>query len=218
MLLGPRPHTEMATRAVLQAFERYQKERVAFVSAIAEMAKSPQVRCGRGQGGQVKPVVNTDMYSGGTQRRRQYTESILVHAQNIEALQQAGAMALLRPLLLDNVPRCASARHSAACCHAACRIAHAPRHAAAAQSCCTTHTACLRAHSIQQSAAMALGRLANYSDELAAAIVQNEILPQLVRAHACMRLHGAAHQARAIRSSQFAQRVPCACCQPLVWW
>lgn len=25
--------------------------------------------------------------------------------QNIEALQQAGVMALLRPLLLDNVPR-----------------------------------------------------------------------------------------------------------------
>lgn len=33
----------MATRAVLQTFERYQKERVAFVSAVAEMAKSPQV-------------------------------------------------------------------------------------------------------------------------------------------------------------------------------
>lgn len=27
------------------------------------------------------------------------------YSQNIEALQQAGAMALLRPLLLDNVPR-----------------------------------------------------------------------------------------------------------------
>lgn len=34
----------MATRAVLQCFERYQKERVAFVSSIAEMAKSPQVK------------------------------------------------------------------------------------------------------------------------------------------------------------------------------
>jgi hypothetical protein len=34
----------MATRAVLQAFERYQKERVSFVSTVAEMAKSPQVR------------------------------------------------------------------------------------------------------------------------------------------------------------------------------
>lgn len=89
----------MATRAVLQSFERYQKERVAFVTSVAEMAKNPQ---------------------------------------NIEALQQAGVMALLRPLLLDNVP------------------------------------------SIQQSAAMALGRLANYSDDLAEAVVQNEILPQLV--------------------------------------
>jgi hypothetical protein len=29
---------------------------------------------------------------------------------------------------------------------------------------------------------MALGRLANYSDDLAEAVVQNEILPQLVRA------------------------------------
>ena len=47
-------------------------------------------------------------------------------------------MALLRPLLLDNVP------------------------------------------SIQQSAALALGSLANYSDELAEAVVSNEILPQLV--------------------------------------
>ena len=46
-----------------------------------------------------------------------------------------GVMALLRPLLLDNVP------------------------------------------SIQQSAALALGRLANYSDELAEAVVSNEILP-----------------------------------------
>ncbi len=45
-----------------------------------------------------------------------------------------GVMALLRPLLLDNVP------------------------------------------SIQQSAALALGRLASYSDELAEAVVNNEIL------------------------------------------
>lgn len=33
----------MATRAVLQVFEKFQKERVAFVSAVAEMAKNPQV-------------------------------------------------------------------------------------------------------------------------------------------------------------------------------
>ncbi len=33
----------MATRAVLQTFEKYQKERVAFVTAVAEMAKNPQV-------------------------------------------------------------------------------------------------------------------------------------------------------------------------------
>merc|ERR1711934_835582 len=58
--------------------------------------------------------------------------------QNIEVLQNAGVMQLLRPLLLDNVP------------------------------------------SIQQSAALALGRLANYSEDLAEAVVGNEILPQLV--------------------------------------
>jgi 3-methyladenine DNA glycosylase AlkD len=58
--------------------------------------------------------------------------------QNIETLQKAGVMALLRPLLLDNVP------------------------------------------SIQQTAALALGRLASYSDELASEIVSYDILPQLV--------------------------------------
>eukprot|EP00472_Partenskyella_glossopodia_P012284 CAMPEP_0197527376 /NCGR_PEP_ID=MMETSP1318-20131121/21326_1 /TAXON_ID=552666 /ORGANISM="Partenskyella glossopodia, Strain RCC365" /LENGTH=513 /DNA_ID=CAMNT_0043081981 /DNA_START=66 /DNA_END=1607 /DNA_ORIENTATION=- len=58
--------------------------------------------------------------------------------QNIEALQNAGVMQLLRPLLLDTVA------------------------------------------SIQQSAALALGRLANYSEELAEAVVMNEVLPQLV--------------------------------------
>ena len=58
--------------------------------------------------------------------------------QNIEALQKAGVMGLLRPLLLDNVP------------------------------------------SIQQTAALALGRLASFSDNLAEEIVSYDILPQLV--------------------------------------
>ena len=58
--------------------------------------------------------------------------------QNIETLQKAGVMALLRPLLLDNVP------------------------------------------SIQQTAALALGRLASFSDSLAEEIVSYDILPQLV--------------------------------------
>jgi len=88
-----------STRAVLQVFEKYQKDRVTFVQTVAELATRPQ---------------------------------------NIEPMQSAGVMALLRPLLLDNVP------------------------------------------SIQQSAAIALGRLANYSDHLAEAVVSNEILPQLV--------------------------------------
>jgi len=68
----------------------------------------------------------------------QTVAELATRPQNIEALQNAGVMQLLRPLLLDNVP------------------------------------------SIQQSAALALGRLANYNDELAEAVVSNEILPQLV--------------------------------------
>lgn len=68
----------------------------------------------------------------------QQVAEMATRPQNIEFLQNAGVMQLLRPLLLDNVP------------------------------------------SIQQTAALALGRLANYSDDLAEAVVSNEILPQLV--------------------------------------
>ena len=68
----------------------------------------------------------------------QTVAELATRPQNIEALQNAGVMQLLRPLLLDNVP------------------------------------------SIQQSSALALGRLANYNDELAEAVVSNEVLPQLV--------------------------------------
>lgn len=58
--------------------------------------------------------------------------------QNIETLQSAGVMSLLRPLLLDTVP------------------------------------------TIQQTAALALGRLANHKQDLAEAVVKEDILPQLV--------------------------------------
>ena len=68
----------------------------------------------------------------------QTVAELATRPQNIEPLQNAGVMALLRPLLLDSVP------------------------------------------SIQQSAALALGRLANYNEELAEAVVAGEILPQLV--------------------------------------
>ena len=57
---------------------------------------------------------------------------------NMDALQAAGVLSHLRPLLLDNVP------------------------------------------AIQQSSALALGRLANYNQELAHAVVESDILPQLV--------------------------------------
>ncbi|KAI9330964.1 armadillo-type protein [Obelidium mucronatum] len=57
---------------------------------------------------------------------------------NMDALQGCGVLALLRPLLLDNIP------------------------------------------AIQHAAALALGRLANYNEELAEAVVDGDILPQLV--------------------------------------
>mmetsp|Transcript_21758 Transcript_21758/g.35984 ORF Transcript_21758/g.35984 Transcript_21758/m.35984 type:complete len:507 (-) Transcript_21758:326-1846(-) len=68
----------------------------------------------------------------------QTVAELATRPQNIDTLQNCGVMALLRPLLLDNLP------------------------------------------SIQQSAALALGRLANYNEELAEAVVSNGILPQLV--------------------------------------
>uniref|UniRef100_W5N1M2 Sperm associated antigen 6 n=1 Tax=Lepisosteus oculatus TaxID=7918 RepID=W5N1M2_LEPOC len=73
--------------------------------------------------------------------RTQFVQTIAELAtrpQNIETLQNAGVMSLLRPLLLDVVP------------------------------------------TIQQTAALALGRLANYNDDLAEAVVKGDILPQLV--------------------------------------
>lgn len=73
--------------------------------------------------------------------RTQFVQTVAELAsrpQNIEALQNAGVMQLLRPLLLDIVP------------------------------------------TVQQTAALALGRLANYNDDLAEAVVKGDILPQLV--------------------------------------
>ena len=68
----------------------------------------------------------------------QTVAELSLRPQNIESLQNAGVISLLRPLLLDTVP------------------------------------------SIQQSAALALGRLANYSEELAECVVSAEVLPQLI--------------------------------------
>ena len=73
--------------------------------------------------------------------RTQFVQTVAELAsrpQNIETLQNAGVMSLLRPLLLDIVP------------------------------------------TVQQTAALALGRLANYNDDLAEAVVKGDILPQLV--------------------------------------
>ncbi|XP_026147837.1 sperm-associated antigen 6 [Mastacembelus armatus] len=73
--------------------------------------------------------------------RMQFVQTVAdlaTRPQNIQILQNAGVMSMLRPLLLDVVP------------------------------------------SIQQTAALALGRLADHSDDLAEAVVREDILPQLV--------------------------------------
>ena len=43
---------------------------------------------------------------------------------------------------------------------------------------------------VQQTAALALGRLANHSDDLAEAVVQGDILPQLVHSLASQNVSG----------------------------
>ncbi|XP_044195759.1 sperm-associated antigen 6 [Thunnus albacares] len=73
--------------------------------------------------------------------RMQFVQTVAdlaARPQNIEILQNAGVMSMLRPLMLDVVP------------------------------------------SIQQTAALALGRLADHSDDLAEAVVKEDILPQLI--------------------------------------
>ncbi|KAK5877450.1 hypothetical protein CesoFtcFv8_024953 [Champsocephalus esox] len=73
--------------------------------------------------------------------RMQFVQTVAdlaVRPQNIDMLQNAGVMTLLRPLMLDGVS------------------------------------------GIQQTAALALGRLADHSDSLAEAVVREDILPQLV--------------------------------------
>ncbi|MFO0000673.1 MAG: hypothetical protein ACK559_06065, partial [bacterium] len=62
----------------------------------------------------------------------QNVAELATRPQNIEALNSAGVMLLLRPLLLDSVS------------------------------------------SIQQSAALAIGRLANHSEDLAESVIQND--------------------------------------------
>ena len=151
-----------STRAVLQVFEKYQKDRVAFVQTVAELATRPQ---------------------------------------NIEPMQSAGVMALLRPLLLDNVPRCVERdgvetrdpghsppKNGTARASSSPRPPDSfPRWRSSRADRPLSRSRVLapprlppHERSIQQSAAIALGRLANYSDHLAEAVVSNEILPQLV--------------------------------------
>ncbi len=145
--------------SVLQPFEEYQKARVKFVQAVADASTRPQ---------------------------------------NIEVMNNAGVMHLLRPLLLDNVlsfpiprPPLFSLLSSSPflfiftlfcalllpfCCQFRLDLFILYSFQLKIFIINTVH----QVPSIQQTAALALGRLANYSEDLAEGIVGNEILPQLV--------------------------------------
>ena len=95
--------------------------------------------------------------------------------QNIEVMNNAGVMQLLRPLLLDNVSspqQITQLKNYIEVILVHCEIS--------LFSDIILNLRNMKVPSIQQTAALALGRLANYSEDLAEAVVGNEILPQLV--------------------------------------
>jgi hypothetical protein len=75
----------------------------------------------------------------------------------------------------------------------------------------------LQVPSIQQTAALALGRLANYSDDLAEAVVAHEILPQLVYSlgeqNVSFLANGSLTTHRLAGRSAFTRRLPRLCCE-----
>jgi hypothetical protein len=93
--------------------------------------------------------------------------------QNIEVMNNAGVMQLLRPLLLDNVREITAVMNSAEVL-----LFATSKFSSIRQTIMMLMFS--QVPSIQQTAALALGRLANYSEDLAEAVVGNEILPQLV--------------------------------------
>lgn len=78
------------SRAVLAPFEAYQKARVTFVQTIAELAQRPQ---------------NIEaLQSAGKYMVKKSSDDQITLSLNKVANFRLGVMALLRPLLLDNVP------------------------------------------------------------------------------------------------------------------
>ena len=78
------------SRAVLAPFEAYQKARVTFVQTVAELAQRPQNIEALQSAGEYYQTKKTSNLKNETDRRFVFLSS--------------GVMALLRPLLLDNVP------------------------------------------------------------------------------------------------------------------
>ena len=77
------------SRAVLAPFEAYQKARVTFVQTIAELAQRPQ---------------NIEALQSAGKYKVQTSDDQIILSLNKVANFRLGVMALLRPLLLDNVP------------------------------------------------------------------------------------------------------------------
>jgi hypothetical protein len=79
------------SRAVLAPFEAYQKSRVTFVQTVAELATRPQ-------------NIEALQSAGMTYPFFQHLTNHPMHPYPITDDLFVGVMALLRPLLLDNVP------------------------------------------------------------------------------------------------------------------
>ena len=79
------------SRAVLAPFEAYQKARVTFVQTIAELAQRPQ---------NIEALQSAGKYDCHTKS----SDDQITLSLNKVANFRLGVMALLRPLLLDNVP------------------------------------------------------------------------------------------------------------------
>lgn len=83
------------SRAVLAPFEAYQKARVTFVQTIAELAQRPQ---------NIEALQSAGKFNRHTKSRVETSDDQITLSLNKVANFRLGVMALLRPLLLDNVP------------------------------------------------------------------------------------------------------------------
>uniref|UniRef100_O75602-3 Isoform 3 of Sperm-associated antigen 6 n=4 Tax=Catarrhini TaxID=9526 RepID=O75602-3 len=165
----------MSQRQVLQVFEQYQKARTQFVQMVAELATRPQnIETLQNAG---EPGARTPVAPRALSPRRLRPAALPVELlgsrsvgtgvrKSIHSFQRVFGGQAERVKLPDGCGRCALSLFPS-----------------------SLHTGVMSllrtllldvVPTIQQTAALALGRLANYNDDLAEAVVKCDILPQLV--------------------------------------